>query len=160
MKYAPHTGKEHVPGTSRTTGNRRRLIPETDTEKALVASLLNQAESRHKGDHAIRSTHFGGEPATDLLPDSPDEIDAGWYGYEYTVAHTSFESWMDLSNHRTVRGYSCVVEHPHRDGEKRLEVWHHIPEQEGCRGVSGTSVFPVALLSAKREIKADAEAAA
>lgn len=158
MKYAPHTGKEHVPSAGRTSGNRRRLIPETETEKALVASLLRQAGSRHASDGAERSTRFGGEPAAALLPDSPDKVDAGWFGYEYTVAPSDFESWITFSDHQCVRGYSCVVEHPHRTGEKRLEVWHHVPEQEGCSGGAvGTSDFPIALLEAEDKIKADAE---
>lgn len=108
-------------------------------------------------DEEIRKQlHFGGEPATDLLPSTQDEIDDGWYGCSFHV-EPAF-TLNPISDSETVRGYACVVEHPHRDENhhRRIEVWHHIPEQEGCGGVTGTGSWPVALMHEGDEIRESA----
>ena len=154
MKHVPHTGREHIQDKPRTNffGNRRRLIPETETEEALIVSILDRAATRKRGEYVMQVARVSGDPATDLLPDSPDEIDPGWYGYEYTVA--PIDPWMTGGFHHTVYGYSCVTEHPHCSGKRRLGVWHHIPAQNGYDGVSsGLTDFPVVLTSEKEAIK-------
>jgi hypothetical protein len=152
MKYREHKGNEHVPRAGGATGNRRRLIPETDTERALLASILSEAEMSYSDEEIRKQIHFGGEPATDLLPSTQDEIDEGWYGCSFNV-EPAF-TLNPVSESETVRGYACVVEHQHREEShhRRIEVWHHIPEQEGCGGVTGTGSLPVALMQEADEI--------
>jgi hypothetical protein len=155
MKYEKHKGNEHVPRAGGATGNRRRLIPETETERALLASILSEEEMSYDDEEIRKEVTFGGDPANDLLPDTEDQIDGGWYGCTYRV-EPAF-SLNFLKEGENVRGYACVVEHPHRDEDhhRRIEVWYHFPEQEGCGGVTGTTSesWPVALMQATDKIQ-------
>jgi len=132
------------------------LIPETDTDRALLASILSEAEMSYSDEDIRKKLHFGGEPAIDLLPDTQHKIGEGWYGCSFHV-EPAF-TLNPVAESETVRGYSCVVEHPHRDEShhRRIEVWYHIPEQEGCGGVTGTGSMPVALMQEGDKIRESA----
>jgi len=142
MKYAKHTGNEHTDLTRTAcddfsgTLSRRRLIPETDTERALLVEILKAAE--------MRSTHRGYDQALTFSAGVPEGLEpesAGWFGCTYSV--TDSDPLKALTG-EVVVGYACITEHPHRDHPHRFQVWHHIPPQDGCPdGACGAGHYPV-----------------
>jgi hypothetical protein len=165
MRYAHHTGTEWVPEAGKITGSRQRLIPETDTERALLLRQIRGATImrtengvRHVLRFEGRSEDHDAIVARLLDGDSPTPDD-GWYAAQYTVDSAEgpggFDPFRDDS--ATLHGYACVVEHPGRSHShpNRLQVFWHFPRQDGCMGVSNHAPhLPVALWDAETKTRA------